>query len=125
MNDIYMLRVGKGLYDVPLDGPKPRFGQQRRKKSTTPLFANSLPYGSTLDLRGFGRVVQERRHGRGLFAAAARAATPEASLARAPSRSRSYDGSHTERHLRYRETMFQLSWRDQPSQWLVRIGQAA
>jgi len=35
-----------------------------------------------------------------------------------------YDGSHTERHLRYRETLFQLSWRDQPSQWFVRMAQA-
>jgi hypothetical protein len=35
-----------------------------------------------------------------------------------------YDGSHTEHHLRNRETLFQQSWRDQPSQWLVRIGQA-
>ena len=44
----------------------------------------------TLGLRGFGRVVQERRHGRGLFAAAARAATPEASLARAPARNHAH-----------------------------------
>ena len=35
-----------------------------------------------------------------------------------------YDGRHTEHHLRNRETLFQQSWRDQPSQWLVRIGQA-
>ena len=27
MNDFYMFRIGSGLYDVPLDGPKQRFGQ--------------------------------------------------------------------------------------------------
>ena len=58
----------------------------------TPFFSATRPNAPrhlinvTLGLRGFGRVVQERRHGRALNAAAARAATPEASLARAPAR---------------------------------------
>ena len=37
MHDFLVFRTVSGPYDVPLDDPKPRFGQQRRKKSTPPL----------------------------------------------------------------------------------------
>ena len=39
MNDFFVFRTVSGLYDVPLDEPRPQFCQKRRKKNSS--FANS------------------------------------------------------------------------------------
>ena len=58
MNDIYMARVVSGLYDVPLEGHKPRFGLPRRNQNRAPrrtaLRFNKFPEGSTLDFKSHG-----------------------------------------------------------------------
>ena len=83
MNDIYMARVVSGLYDVPLEGHKPRFGQPRRNQNHAPpqdrapiyqFRARSTPFNSS---SGMPAVLKS---------ATARPATREASLARAPAR---------------------------------------
>jgi hypothetical protein len=89
MNDVYMFRIVSGLYDVPLDDPNPRFGQQRRKEIDPALLMTHSLIVFTLDFKANFKVAVvvskstpcrvKRRH-------AARAATPEGSLARARAR---------------------------------------
>ena len=86
MHDFSVFRTVSGPYDVPLDDPKPRFGQQRRKNRPRPCCHGPFLYGSTLDLRGISSRSSKRDDGRGVDAAAAGAATPDALLVRAPER---------------------------------------
>ena len=86
MHDFSVFRTVHGPYDVPLDDPKPRFGQQRRKNRPRPCCHGPFLYGSTLDLRGISSRSSKRDDGRGVDAAAAGAATPHALLVRAPER---------------------------------------
>jgi len=86
MHDFLVFRTVSGPYDVPLDDPKPRFGQQRRKKSAPPLLPQPFLYNFTLDFKGNFQRSSKRDDGRGVDAAAAGAATPDALLVRAPER---------------------------------------
>jgi hypothetical protein len=86
MHDFSVFRTVHGPYDVPLDDPKPRFGQQRRKNRPRPCCHAPFLYGSTLDLRGISSRSSKRDDGRGVDAAAAGAATPHALVVRAPER---------------------------------------
>ena len=43
MNGFYMFRIGSGLYEVPLDGHKQRFGQPDTKKKPTSLQRAAVP----------------------------------------------------------------------------------
>ena len=42
MNDFYMFRIGSGLYDVALDGPKQRFSTPPLKKIDLALAFNKF-----------------------------------------------------------------------------------
>ena len=42
MHDFSVFRTVSGPYDVPLDDPKPRFGQQRRKNRPRPCNIHGL-----------------------------------------------------------------------------------
>ena len=86
MHDFSVFRTVHGPYDVPLDDPKPRFGQQRRKNRPRPCCHAPFLYGSTLDLRGISSVVQSETMVEAKDAAAAGAATPYALVVRAPER---------------------------------------
>jgi hypothetical protein len=60
MHDFSVFRTVHGPYDVPLDDPKPRFGQQRRKNRPRPCCL-SPPHSFMVPpsiLRGFPAVVQ-------------------------------------------------------------------
>ena len=86
MHDFAVFRTVSGPYDVPLDDPKPRFGQQRRKKSTPPLLPLAIPLwflnGSTHDFKGNSKRGSKRDDVEALDAAAAGAATPYICLGR-------------------------------------------
>jgi len=86
MHDFSVFRTVHGPYDVPLDDPKPRFGQQRRKNRPRPCCHAPFLYGSTLDLRGISSRSSKRDDGEAVDAAAAGAATPDALVVRAPER---------------------------------------
>jgi len=86
MHDFAVFRTVSGPYDVPLDDPKPRFGQQRRKNRPRPCCHSPFLYGSTLDLRGISSRSSKRDDVEALDAAAAGAAMPDALLVRAPER---------------------------------------
>ena len=86
MHDFSVFRTVSGPYDVPLDDPKPRFGQQRRKNRPRPCCHAPFLYGSTLDLRGISSRSSKPDDGEAVDAAAAGAATPDALLVRAPER---------------------------------------
>ena len=62
MHDFSVFRTVSGPYDVPLDDPKPRFGQQRRKNRPRPCCHAPFLYGSTLDLRGISSRSSKRPH---------------------------------------------------------------
>ena len=85
--DFSVFRTVSGPYDVPLDDPKPRFGQQRRKNRPRPCCrAHSFMVPPSI-LRGTSSRSSKRPHGReALHAAAAGAATPHALVVRAPER---------------------------------------
>jgi len=86
MHDFLVFRTVSGPYDVPLDDPKPRFGQQRRKKSAPPLLPRPIPLWFHPRFKGNFQRSSKRDDGRGAGAAAAGAATPDALLVRAPER---------------------------------------
>ena len=86
MHDFSVFRTVSGPYDVPLDDPKPRFGQQRRKNRPRPCCHSPFLYGSTLDLRGISSRSSKPDDVEALDAAAAGAGTPDALLVRAPER---------------------------------------
>ena len=48
MHDFSVFRTVHGPYDVPLDDPKPRFGQRRRKKIGRVFWLNKVRACSTL-----------------------------------------------------------------------------
>ena len=52
MHDFSVFRTVSGPYDVPLDDPKPRFGQQRRKNRPRPCCRSPFLYNFTLDFKG-------------------------------------------------------------------------
>jgi len=62
MHDFSVFRTVSGPYDVPLDDPKQRFGQQRRKNRPRPCCRSPFLYGSTLDLRGISSRSSKRPH---------------------------------------------------------------
>ena len=86
MHDFLVFRTVSGPYDVPLDDPNPRFGQQRRKKSAPPLLPRPIPLWFHPRFKGNFQRSSKRDDGRGAGAAAAGAATPDALLVRAPER---------------------------------------
>jgi hypothetical protein len=86
MHDFSVFRTVHGPYDVPLDDPEPRFGQQRRKNRPRPCCHAPFLYGSTLDFKGISSRSSKRPHAEAVDAAAAGAATPHALVVRAPER---------------------------------------
>jgi len=86
MHDFSVFRTVHGPYDVPLDDPKPRFGQQRRKNRPRPCcHPHSFMVPPSI-LRGISSRSSKRDDGEVLDVAAAGAATPHALVVRAPER---------------------------------------
>ena len=86
MHDFSVFRTVHGPYDVPLDDPKQRFGQQRRKNRPRPCCISPFLYGSTLDYKGNSKPISKRDDVEAQDAAAAGAAAPHALVVRAPER---------------------------------------
>ena len=87
MHDFSVFRTVSGPYDVPLDDPKPRFGQQRRKNRLRPCCqAHSFMVPPSI-LRGISSRSSKRPQDVEAWdAAAAGAAAPHALVVRAPER---------------------------------------